>query len=111
MSKEIQTQKVCVLLRGETKLWIDSARAQELENALRDASKRFIKVNGQLVNSFEIIGVFTPDLIDERNRYKNGQWKCEKGHWHDKNQKCECVEYKETVTAFVEGIGEVTYKK
>lgn len=110
MSKEIQTQKVCVLLRGETKLWIEGNRVEELEKALRDSTKRFLKINGQLVNTFEIIGVFTPDLIEERNRYKNGQWKCEKGKWHDKGQKCECVEYTKITKAYVEGIGEIEYK-
>lgn len=111
MTNAITKQERCVLLRGETRLWIEEERVQQLEEALKNPNNRFLKINGQLVNTFEIIGVFTPKMIENRVRYKNGQWECEQGKWHERGQQCQCIEYKETVTAYVDGIGEVTYKR
>lgn len=102
----------CVLIRSGLELWIESDRADKLVEALRKPdAPRFITIDGQSVNTFEILGIFTADAVADKNRRKNGQWKCEKGTWHDKGQKCECVVRTETVTAFVEGVGPVTYKK
>lgn len=108
---QLAKPQLCVLLRSGLELWIDTEREAELEKVLADSSKRFIRINGQLVNPFEVLGVFTPDAMEDRQRRKNGQWKCMKGSWHDKGQGCGCRVYTETVTAHVEGIGEVTYKR
>lgn len=105
-------QRKCVLIRSGLELWIEVERADKLIQALRQPDlPRFINIDNQLVNTYEIEGVFTPSAIEERTRRKNGQWKCAKGTWHDRSQKCECREYRETVTAHVEGVGEITYKR
>lgn len=108
---ELAKQQRCVLIRSGLELWIDAERESELEKVLADSSKRFIRINGQLVNPFEVLGVFTPDAMEDRQRRKNGQWKCMKGAWHEKGQGCGCATYTETVTAYVKGVGEITYKK
>lgn len=94
MSKEITKQQHCVLIRGGTELWINTDRVPELEKALQDSAKRFLKINGQLINTFEIIGVFTAESIVERHRLQTGEWKCQNGNWHEKNHKCRCTEQK-----------------
>lgn len=102
----------CVLIRGGLEVWIDSDKADGLYEAIKSpTSPKFIKLNNQVINTFEIIGIMTPEAMEERQRRKNGQWKCMKNRWHDKGQGCECTEYKETVEAFVEGVGKVTYKR
>ena len=111
MTQEITKQQVCVLVRGGLELWIDLERVESLKQTLNDSTKKFIQINGQLVNPFEILGVFTPDAMEDRQRRKNGQWKCMKGNWHEKTQGCGCREYTETVTAHVEGVGPITYKR
>lgn len=108
---ELAKQQVCVLIRGGLELWIDADRSDVLQEALSDTSKRFLKISGQVVNPFEVLGIFTPDAMEDRSRRKNGQWKCMKGKWHEKATGCGCVVRTETVTAYVEGVGEVTYKK
>ena len=108
---EIAKQQVCVLIRSGLELWIDADRVEALEKSLADTSKRFLRINGQLINPFEILGVFTPDAMEDRQRRKNGQWKCLKGNWHEKNQGCGCQTFVETVVAHVEGIGEIKYKR
>lgn len=109
--KQLAKQELCVLVRGGLELWINADRVEQLEKALADSTKRFIKINGQLVNPFEVLGVFTPEAMEDRQRRKNGQWKCLKGTWHEKQHVCECTKNRETVTAYVEGVGEITYKR
>ncbi len=110
MTQEITNPQVCVLVRGGLELWIDAEKMDGLKQTLNDASKKFININGQLVNPFEILGVFTPDAMEDRQRRKNGQWKCLKGNWHDKGNVCACREYTETVVRWVNG-EEIRYKK
>jgi hypothetical protein len=83
----------------------------DFEKTISNSQTKFVKIGGQLVNPFEILGVFTPEAMEDRQRRKDGQWKCLKGTWHEKGVGCGCREYKETVTAYVEGVGEVTYKR
>lgn len=102
----------CVIIRGGIELWIDTDRADRLAEALKSASApKFIDVDGQYVNTFEILGIFTAASIEEKNRRRNGQWKCNKGNWHEKAQGCGCPTYTETVKAYVEGVGEIEYKR
>lgn len=102
----------CVLVRSGLELWIEAERAERLQKVLASHSApKFIDIEGQFVNTFEILGIFSPDAMEDRQRRKNGQWKCMKGNWHERGNTCECKDYKETVTAHVEGIGDVTYKR
>lgn len=109
--KELANKQVCVLIRGGLELWIDAEKSDTLQEALSDTSKRFLKINGQVVNPFEVLGIFTPDAMEDRQRRKNGQWKCMKGKWHEKGDGCGCETHTETIKAHVEGIGEITYKR
>lgn len=102
----------CVLIRSGLELWISEERAKKLMEAMRSPNApRFIEIEGQYINSFEILYILTPDAMEDRQRRKNGQWQCMKSKWHEKGQVCECKEYKETVKAHVEGYGEITYKR
>lgn len=102
----------CVLVRGGLEIWIEADKADNLYEAIKSPNApKYIKIDNQVINTFEIIGIMTPEAMEERQRRKNGQWKCMKNRWHDKGQGCECTEYKETVEAFVEGVGKVTYKR
>lgn len=111
MNTELAKKQVCVLVRSGLELWIDADNVHALEEAMSDTTKRFIKIHGQLVNPFEILGVFTADAMDERQRRKNGQWRCMQGSWHEKHTQCTCSKYVKTITGHVEGVGPITYKR
>lgn len=111
MNYELAKPQVCVLVRGGLELWIDEERVEEFQKTISNTQNRFVKIGSQLVNPFEILGVFTPDAMEDRQRRKNGQWKCLQGNWHEKGVGCGCPVYTETVTAHVDGVGEITYKR
>lgn len=114
--KELAKPQHCVLLRSGIELWIDSEKVPWLQEALEINKKPLLKIAGELINPFEILGVFSPQVMEERQRRKNGQWKCLRGKWHEKNHRCECPDEDafEMVTGYVdtpEGRQEIRYKR
>lgn len=55
-------------------------------------SSKFIKFSGELINTADIVGVFTAGTMEEVTRRKRGEWQCSHGKWHGRNEKCECAQ-------------------
>lgn len=110
MTQELAKRQCCVQIRGGIELWIDEEKAPLVKRALTDSSQKFIEIQGQMINVYEILGVFTPEAMEERTRRKNGEWQCHIGNWHQKEHQCRCKP-QEKVTAFVEGVGEIEYSR
>jgi hypothetical protein len=88
---EISKQLKCIVLRNGIEIWAESERMQTLIGALRTIKEsKFIEYDGQVINTADITGIFSPDTMDDYRRRKNGQWQCSHGAWHDKSEKCEC---------------------
>lgn len=110
MSTELAKRQCCVQIRGGIEFWVDEEKAPIIKRALTDSTQKFIEIQGELINIYEILGIFSPEAMEERTRRKNGEWQCHKGTWHQKGHECACKP-KEIVKAFVEGVGEVTYQR
>jgi len=83
-------QERCVIIRGGIEFWVSQESATKLERALKSPTlPRFIEIKGQHVNTYEIVGIFTPEAMEEKRRRANGQWTCKWGKWHEKSQVCE----------------------
>lgn len=104
---ELTKSQMCVMIRGGIEIWIDADQTEKLKKAME--SQKYVNLKGSTVAVFDIQGVYTPEHVEEHKRYLNGQFKCMKGNWHDKNQKCDCRQSKGTRKGFVEGIGEIEY--
>ena len=88
---EVSKQLVCVVLRNGIELWVESDRANNLIANLRTATgSKFIGFEDQMINSADIVGVFTPQTMEDSIRRKNGQWKCNLNTWHERQERCEC---------------------
>lgn len=81
----------CVVLRNGIEIWKEDDRLNDLAKKLLSGQKiGFINIDDELINSADIIGIFSAQVMEEAVRRKNGQWKCQYGNWHDRGQKCEC---------------------
>lgn len=85
MSQELSKKLVCVSMRNGAEVWIEEEKLGNLESMLEKS--RFIKIDGQLINSADVVGVFDANTMADVIRRKNGQWKDEKGGWHDKGDR------------------------
>ena len=79
----------CVVAREGIEIWLE---AEKVESLLAEIEKgrKFVQIGDEILNTFEIQGVFTPKQMEEKNRRKNGEWKCESDNWHNKGENCEC---------------------
>tara|TARA_B100000508_G_scaffold125777_1_gene109942 strand:+ start:572 stop:922 length:351 start_codon:yes stop_codon:yes gene_type:complete len=109
MSQEITTQQVCVLIIGGLEFWIPAEKKEMVNTEINKPEPRFIEIRGETINKGQIVGIFSPDTMEDQKRLKLGQWKCQKGVWHDRNQKCTCSPKKYKKTAYVGG-KKITYE-
>ena len=113
MSKEISKELTAVLMMSGVVMWVEAERATRLRAVLssRDLPK-FVEFEGELINTSSIEGVYSAATMADLQRRKQGQWQCQKGRWHDRNEKCECGRFRNAMVngvevrqEFVPGVG------
>lgn len=93
MTQELSKNLKCILLKNKIEIWLEEDRINNLKRILSEAKDtKFIEIDGQLVNIFEISGIYDANKMQEYTRRKNGEWLCKKGTWHEKGQQCGCRE-------------------
>ncbi len=92
MSTELTKNLMCIKLRSGIEIWVERERAENLINLLGTAKTKFIELGDEVINSADIEGVFSPKTMEDMARRKNGAYQCKFGSWHDKFEKCSCVE-------------------
>lgn len=91
---EVSVSLWCVLLNGNIEKWVEEKNADIVRMAVKRGDK-FIEIGGELINTFSVVGVFSPATMADRFRARNGEWKCRHGEWWTKNDRtCECDRYK-----------------
>lgn len=83
---------MCIQMRSGVEIWVEAAKAEPFQKDLEATTQHFFaRFAGQTVNTADVVGVFAAATMDEYTRRKNGQWKCDKGNWHDRGVKCDCI--------------------
>ncbi|HOM27373.1 MAG TPA: hypothetical protein PKV21_07700 [bacterium] len=82
MTKEIVKEQKVIILKSGVYLYIDKERADKIINLIE--KRRFINIDGNLINTSDISGIFNIKEIEENIRRKNGQWKDKNGIWRNK---------------------------
>ncbi len=96
MTIEISKKQMCVLMRSGVEIYIDDEKAKKLQQLLKNLSTHiFIDFENRSFNTADITGVFTPQDLEDLKRRKNGQYKCQWGVWHDRQEICNCKAEKE----------------
>jgi len=88
----------CVCFRNGVEIWIpEGEKLDKFQSLLSNLSNHmFVGWEGRNMNTADIVGIFMPEDIEDMKRRKNGQWKCQKGSWHDKFQECSCKVVEDT---------------
>lgn len=91
MTNELSRDLVCVCMRNGVQVWIERDRGRALIAALSGPNApQFIECDGNMLNRADITGIFNAPVMEETTRRKNGEWQCDRGVWHNRNQKCGC---------------------
>lgn len=88
MERAIAKEMRCICLRNGAEIWVEKERVEALVRILLESKEhRFIKIDNEIVNTADIVGVFTPQALERTWRLKQGQWQDKKGNWHSKEEK------------------------
>ena len=94
---ELSKTIVCLQMRSGVEIWLEEEKYNGIKRALMSIEQStFIEIDERVVNTADIVGIFTPADMDSFTKRKNGQWQCSAaGFWHDKGQKCDCMDAKQ----------------
>lgn len=91
----ITRPELCLQMRNGAEIWIEAEKAKALmEQLVHQAAggHRFVRWDGELFNTADVVGIFKPPTIEAVTRRKNGQWQCSAGTWHGQDEKdCGCA--------------------
>ena len=92
-NKTITKNLRCVLLRNGVEIWAEEERMAGLIQTIQNIKEsKFVSYDGEIFNTADITGIFTPATMDDYTRIKNKQWKCKRGTWHNYREPCDCPE-------------------
>jgi len=92
MNKEMSKKLMCIVMRNGLEIWKEEDRLIELQRALENNKIGFIRVDGNLINSVDIMGICDAKTMNNYQKGKQGTWKCDWGKWHNKGEQCACGE-------------------
>ena len=86
---EVTKNLMCVVIRGGIEVWIDDDKVDNLMTVIEKSS--VVKIDKNIINTKDIVGVFTAEVMEEMRSRKRGDWECGYGKIHQRNEKCPCV--------------------
>ena len=88
---EVSKNLVCVSVRNGVQIWIEKERAENLIVTIGTLKEsKFVNFESAVINTADIVGIFTPQQMEEVTRRKNGEWMCHRKVWHERFKKCGC---------------------
>ena len=92
---ELTKKLMCVSMRNGVEIWIENEKTVGIKKALSVITQhRFLSVDDQILNTADIVGVFSSETMGDVTRRKNGHWKCNMQKWHEKGSNCSCLDEK-----------------
>lgn len=92
MTQEITKKQNIILMKSGLVLWVDKDRTDNLSTILESGSgHRFVKIDGRMINSAEMEGVYTPFEFEELQKIKQGYTMCVYKKWHARKEVCDCA--------------------
>lgn len=91
MTNEVAKPQKIILMRSGAEIWIDEDRMDKLFNLINTGNSKMIEIDGEIINSVDISGIYDPFTIEELHRSKSGQWKCHHGNWIPRGRRCQCT--------------------
>lgn len=93
-------------MRSGVELWLENEFIENLKKVLLNSKEsKFIEIGENIINSSDIVGIFSPNVMEEKSYIKRGYWKCDKNQWHSRMEKCSCPITNENGDIFIKGQG------
>jgi len=84
--------EMCLVMRNGIEIWVDQKKGESLGASWGNDKTNIIQIAGCFINPVDLMGIFTPQALDEHHRMKRGEWRCKYGFWHSKAEtECNCT--------------------
>ncbi len=90
IEQQLSKKLMCIVVRGGIEIWLEKDRIKKLSAELLSLKEnRLIEIEGEgeMVNTADMVGIFTPQTMEDSIRRKNGQWKDRNGKWHNRGDR------------------------
>jgi len=87
----ITNPQMGLVMRNGLELWLDKEKAMDIGESMLSSPKGIMRIDGRFINAVDIIGIFTPQDLEDYHKVKRGQWRCKYGNWHSRDENCECA--------------------
>jgi hypothetical protein len=85
--KSITDKTFVLMTRKGYRVWLTPKQVEAIKMVLL-RGERFISVDNLFFNSQDISFILPASEIDREDRIKRGEWQCQFGYWHSKNEEC-----------------------
>jgi len=97
---------MCISMRNGVEIWLENDRVTNLRQSLsRLTSNKFVDLGNEMINTADIVGLFSAKTMEEVVHRRNGRHLCKYGVWHLRGRLCDCrPEPKEFIPPLVDGM-------
>jgi hypothetical protein len=76
-------------MRSGVEIWVEKEKAQKLIDLMGTTESKFVDIDGEMINSASVEGIFSPKTMQDLWYRKNGYWQCDKAnYWHKRGEQC-----------------------
>ncbi len=83
LTKELK----CICMRNGIQIWKEAERLE----GINFEGIKYIDIDGEKLNTADILGIFNAQTMEELTRRKNGEWQCKWNKWHSRYGDCGCA--------------------
>jgi len=93
MENKPDVRRMCIIPRGTgIEMWVSEQLGQQImADMVSPNPPKYLTINGQQLNASDYTGCFYAESLQAAVRRKNGEYVCDRGNWHTRNEKCECL--------------------
>jgi hypothetical protein len=97
---QISKNLMCICMRNGAQLWVEQERIAKLQRQLQQSTGHvFVALPSagdteEVINSADIVGIFSAQTMAELNNRKNGKWQYSFSQWHPRGNDCNCADQK-----------------
>ena len=82
----MENKAYCIVTRQDFRIWITQQEFIKLTKHIAESKNKMITIAGALLNTVDVVGVFTGEQMFERIQMSRGFWKNKAGEWVTKKE-------------------------
>lgn len=94
MSSEITDKTHVIVVQGVGRIYVNKAEADAVKQTMVIGEAQTVVVGDNFIRVNSINAIVPASEIQNLDRYRQGDFRCNYGTWHSKGMQCNCAEAK-----------------